>query len=174
MAEAIEGSAAYVNPDEIESGPLNYWRSWLHGLAASAKHRLYGEVAMARRFYVEIAHVNDGKLTLAGAANISDASEEVFEIEKVVEAYFFPSKVNPKDLDVVFVTRNKMGGLVSRYAGTINLDAKLNDVHVTMLGCLPQQANLSDIPKQLLDELRLLYSVRRARERGLLNSAWDG
>ena len=67
-----------------------------------------------------------------------------------------------------------MGGLVSRYAGTINLEANLNEVHVTMLGCLPQQTNLGDIPKDLLDELRLLYSVKCAKERGLLDSADNG
>lgn len=164
MAEAIEGATNYVNLEKVKSGALDYLRSWLHGLATSAKHRIYGEVAMARRFYVEIARVHDGFLTLAGAANIADAGEAVFEIEKVVEAYFFPSKVNSNDLDVVFAIRNHMGGLMSRYAGTINLEANLNEVHVTMLGCLPQQTDLSDIPKDLQDKLRLLYSVRRANE----------
>lgn len=174
MTEAIESPARYADSIGVELGTLRRLKSWLHGLTASAKHHLYGDAAMARRFNVEVAHVYDGKLTLASAANIADASEAVFEIEKIVEAYFFPSKVNPKDLDVVFATRNNMGGLVSRYAGTINLEANLNEVHVTMLGCLSQQTNLGDIPKDLLDKLRLLYSVKRAKELGLLDSADNG
>lgn len=144
--------------------------SWLHGLAVSIKRHLCGNVALMHCFYVERANVSEGQLTIISELTHDNDSAAVFDIDKVIEVYFYPSRTRIEgDLDVVFATKNDAGGLVSRYAGTINIPGTSKELLAVMFGSLPEQTNFGDFSKDQLDDLRLYYNIMRAKKLNLLN-----